>query len=393
LTAGILELETNMRTDLAAIVANQLPATIAPENDITEQLGLNEPLARRLIGFAIEHASHLHETGAAQCVDLLRLIEYFGSAMLNLAVADRVHSSGQIATAGAASRRTDAGIAEVYSGLTKGLALAERTRLESSIRGQQGQPASTVLRQISAQFAGVFTLAVGYARLASLVAGHLPVLREVEANISSKTLLQEFVQSRGGVPVYRLISETGPDHAKVFTAEVRTGPTHWVRGSGATKKLAEQHAAEQYLVKFAPGFKKPQARQPDETRRRSPAPLSTDREGSLRILAGKLGISGDALHRLHAALTHSSIHAQNGLVMDNTLLANLGARVIDGLAIFCLLTLLLQTPEPAADASHFREAVASIVGTEGGQGQKMFDRLQLGGLLLVGPAVAASLPR
>jgi ribonuclease-3 len=63
-----------------------------------------------------------------------------------------------------------------------------------------------------------------------------------------KTALQELSAESGlGVPDYR-IEESGPDHAKRFTAEVLL--TAQVRGSGAgrSKKQAEQQAAAAAFV-------------------------------------------------------------------------------------------------------------------------------------------------
>jgi len=58
-----------------------------------------------------------------------------------------------------------------------------------------------------------------------------------------KTLLQELaVRQFDAAPVY-IISEEGPDHAKLFTATVLVAGTVWGSGKGRSKKLAEQEAA------------------------------------------------------------------------------------------------------------------------------------------------------
>ena len=64
------------------------------------------------------------------------------------------------------------------------------------------------------------------------------------AALDWKTALQELAAARGlGVPDYR-IAESGPDHAKSFTAEVAVGGDVVGSGTGRSKKEAEQHAAE-----------------------------------------------------------------------------------------------------------------------------------------------------
>lgn len=64
----------------------------------------------------------------------------------------------------------------------------------------------------------------------------------------SKTRLQEAVQARGwDLPEYRVVEETGPDHAKRFTVEVWVRGRAAGRGAGRSKKLAEQRSAAQAL--------------------------------------------------------------------------------------------------------------------------------------------------
>jgi ribonuclease-3 len=59
-----------------------------------------------------------------------------------------------------------------------------------------------------------------------------------------KSVLLEYTQSEGkGQPRYRVESEEGPDHEKLFTVEVYIAGTAVGRGSGTSKKDAEQSAA------------------------------------------------------------------------------------------------------------------------------------------------------
>ena len=73
-----------------------------------------------------------------------------------------------------------------------------------------------------------------------------------------KSALQEYLQAEhAGVPVYRVKSESGPDHRKRFLVEVRLRAAEsepgkpLARGIGSTKKHAEQDAARRALVKLA----------------------------------------------------------------------------------------------------------------------------------------------
>jgi ribonuclease-3 len=68
-------------------------------------------------------------------------------------------------------------------------------------------------------------------------------------HINYKSLLQEQVQGELRVhPEYRVLSETGPEHEKQFTVEVAVKRRPLGRGSGASKKEAEQAAAREALA-------------------------------------------------------------------------------------------------------------------------------------------------
>lgn len=59
-----------------------------------------------------------------------------------------------------------------------------------------------------------------------------------------KSALQELAQSMGlPQPRYFVVKERGPEHAKLFTIEVRVGPAWNAQADGRTKKIAAQRAA------------------------------------------------------------------------------------------------------------------------------------------------------
>ena len=65
-----------------------------------------------------------------------------------------------------------------------------------------------------------------------------------------KTVLQEILQRHGNVNIeYEIIKESGPDHDKIFTAEVRCNSKVLAEGKGRSKKLAEMEAARLALEK------------------------------------------------------------------------------------------------------------------------------------------------
>lgn len=95
-------------------------------------------------------------------------------------------------------------------------------------------------------------------------------LRAGEALGNYKSALQERLQAeRSGSPVYRVKSESGPDHKKRFLVEVRLRSAEGepgkplARGMGSTKKHAEQDAARRALARLAGPESKSGAAEPD----------------------------------------------------------------------------------------------------------------------------------
>lgn len=82
-------------------------------------------------------------------------------------------------------------------------------------------------------------------------------LRSGAALGNYKSALQEHLQAhKTGTPVYKVKSESGPDHRKRFLVEVRLKVAEGepakplARGIGSTKKLAEQDAAQRALSRL-----------------------------------------------------------------------------------------------------------------------------------------------
>ncbi len=67
-----------------------------------------------------------------------------------------------------------------------------------------------------------------------------------------KTALQELARARNlPMPVYEVVRETGPEHAKIFTVQARLGADCTGHGEGSTKKSASQRAARRVYDNLA----------------------------------------------------------------------------------------------------------------------------------------------
>ena len=175
-------------------------------------------------------------------------LEYLGDAVLGAIVADHVYLEYPQLLEG---RLTDARKSVVNA--TALAAVATRLGIGPALllgRGETaagGREKTSILSDaLEAVIAAVY-LDGGWESARAFV------LREVGDDIAAavagvgghdyKSLLQEVAGRRGlGSPRYE-IDETGPDHAKLFTARVTLGLAAHGEGSGRSKKQAEQAAA------------------------------------------------------------------------------------------------------------------------------------------------------
>ncbi len=78
--------------------------------------------------------------------------------------------------------------------------------------------------------------------------------------VDAKSRLQQVTQARfESTPAYSMVEHSGPGHAPIFVVEVRAGPEICGRGSGHSKRAAQQaaaHAALQ-LLNVKEGYEEP----------------------------------------------------------------------------------------------------------------------------------------
>ncbi len=195
---------------------------------------------------ALTHRSFAYENGGLPTNERL---EFLGDSVLGLVVTDtlyRIHPDlpeGQLAKLRAAVVNSRA-LAEVGRGLDLGAFI----RLGRGEEGTGGRDKASILADTLEAVIGAVYLDKGLDAAAELVHRLFDPLIERSSNLGAgldwKTSLQELTATEGlGVPEY-LVSETGPDHEKVFTAAARVGGVAYGTGTGRSKKEAEQQAAE-----------------------------------------------------------------------------------------------------------------------------------------------------
>ena len=70
----------------------------------------------------------------------------------------------------------------------------------------------------------------------------------VETKVDPKTRLQEYsLKKFKCLPIYKLVSNTGPKHNPMFKVGVKLIGSKYIEGIGSSKKIAQQNAASKFL--------------------------------------------------------------------------------------------------------------------------------------------------
>jgi ribonuclease-3 len=214
-----------------------------------------DELARRLgvpdldpgaLELALTHRSYAYENGGLPTNERL---EFLGDSVLGLVITDGLYtrhpdlSEGRLAKLRAAVVNAKA-LAEVGRTLGVGPYL----RLGRGEDATGGREKSSILADTVEALIGAVYVQYGFEGASRVVRTLFDPLVAAAARLGAgldwKTSLQELAaQDALGVPEY-LVDETGPDHAKWFTARVRLGGQDFGSGRGRSKKEAEQQAAE-----------------------------------------------------------------------------------------------------------------------------------------------------
>ena len=221
--------------------------------DIEEKLGYVFE-NKDVLTLAFVHRSFVNESKGTVLQHNERL-EFLGDSVLGLVMADYLyhrlpgHPEGQLSQL--RSRLVDAGSCATY--LQK-LGLTEWILLGKGERMSEGHAKASIQADVFEALIAAIYLDGGAQIIKSFLLCHFE--EDIEKVIGSpprnyKAELQDYSQKKfQRAPVYKIVDETGPDHAKVFHVLVSVNEQELGIGMGASKKEAEQRAAFAALSKL-----------------------------------------------------------------------------------------------------------------------------------------------
>jgi ribonuclease-3 len=240
----------------------------ADQQRLADALGVQ--LDPGLLTRALTHRSYAYEHGGLPHNERL---EFLGDAVLGIVVTDtlfRAHpdlSEGKLAKLRASVVNMRA-LAQVARDIGPDGGLGAYLRLGRGEESTGGRDKASILADTVEALLGAIYLDVGLDGAARVIHDLFdPLMAAVatgEAGLDWKTTLQELTAERNlGVPEY-LMSSSGPDHEKTFTARALVHGRTFAASTGRSKKEAEQGAAESAWRAITAGDETPQDETPQD---------------------------------------------------------------------------------------------------------------------------------
>lgn len=206
---------------------------------------------KKLLEVALTHRSFLNES--KEKVSSNETLEFLGDSILSFVVSTYLFTKypefneGKLTNLRSllVNTRTLAEMAKQYE-------LGSALRLSKGEEESGGRSNQSLLADTFEAFIGALFLDQGTAAVEKFLKSTIiPKTDElIQRNVlkDPKSLLQEFVQSqKQNSPLYKVLSEAGPAHARQFSVGVYIGDKLLGQGDGKSKQEAEESAAEKAL--------------------------------------------------------------------------------------------------------------------------------------------------
>ncbi|MEY9953886.1 ribonuclease III [Leifsonia sp. EB34] len=210
---------------------------------LIEKLGVD--IDPELLVLALTHRSYAYENGGIPNNERL---EFLGDSILGQAVTVKLFRENPHLDEGELAKRRASLVSSVaLAEVARSIGLGQYLRLGRGENQSGGREKASILADTVEALIGAAYLDAGGEAATALVLRLIdPLLADPDrfgAAMDPKTSLQEAAAHRGaGLPVYT-VTNTGPDHSKLFHATVSVGDLVTATGEGTSKKQAEMAAA------------------------------------------------------------------------------------------------------------------------------------------------------
>ena len=208
---------------------------------------------RSLLERAMTHSSFANEKKINIKEEYERL-EFLGDAVLELVVSEFLYNNYPSKKEGEMTRTRAALVCEpTLSSCARQLGLPSFLMLGKGEEASGGRDKDSILCDVFEAAVGALYLDGGFEAAGELIRSRLLQDWENKALfVDSKTILQERMQAVGSRVTYRTAAEEGTPNERIFIEELLIDDVPVSRGSGSSKKAAQQKLAYEYLKSSKP---------------------------------------------------------------------------------------------------------------------------------------------
>ncbi len=202
---------------------------------------------------SVTHRSYLNEHRSYKLPHNERL-EFLGDAVLELVVTEYLYKNYPNPEGEMTNWRAALVNGEMLAKISKRLGVEEYLLMSRGEAKDKGRARQYLLANAFEAIVGAIYLDQkdGYRKCQEFimknVISELPEIIEKKLYMDPKSRFQEEAQDKNGItPVYRVVSESGPDHDKKFVVGVYLDDEKIAEGEGQSKQEAQREAAEKAL--------------------------------------------------------------------------------------------------------------------------------------------------
>ncbi len=224
---------------------------MSPDKDLgplQKRLGI-EFLDENLLRQALTHRSYLNENPDFGMGHNERL-EFLGDAVLELVVTDHLYRHYELPEGELTNLRAAVVRGDMLAKIAEDLEIDNFMLLSRGERKDTGKARHYILANAVEAIIGAMYLDQGYDGAKDLIereiVAKLPDVMAKGTYIDNKSKFQELSQEKFRItPSYRVLHESGLDHAKQFVIGAFLGDKQLGEGMGSSKQEAQQEAAKQ----------------------------------------------------------------------------------------------------------------------------------------------------
>jgi ribonuclease-3 len=208
----------------------------------------------QLLVTAFTHRSYLNEHKKTATEHNERL-EFLGDAVLELVVTEYLYTNFSEPEGILTNWRSSLVRTESISAAASKFGFEPLLRLSRGEKRGTERARAQILANSYEAVVGAIYLDKGYGAAKSFITKSILVtfkeILKTGSWLDPKSRLQEVAQSKDGhTPVYKVLTEEGPDHEKIFTVGVFVNGKLKGEGTGPSKQTGQQKAAEAALAGY-----------------------------------------------------------------------------------------------------------------------------------------------